>query len=162
MSASARNRGAVPLAKLASRVLGPVTAKRGFAKADLLAAWDEVAGQRYAAVTQPEKLHWPRDGAGAVLTVRVAGPAAVFLQHETEQFIARVNSFLGYNAVTDLRIVQRPLSRDAAVAAEPPPTLSAEEEQAVQRAVGEIDSDDLRDALTRLGEAIAAENLARA
>lgn len=161
MSAASKTYGPVPFARLAAGVLGPVAAKRGFAKADLVAAWDEVAGPRYAAVTRPEKLQWPRDGAGgAVLTVRVAGPSAVLLQHETEQFIARVNAFLGYNAVTQLRIMQRPIEAPPRAKKEPPP-LSDAEKQAVAEAVADVESDGLRAALMRLGTAIAADGLAR-
>ena len=50
MSAAKKTYGPIPFARLAAGVLGPVAAKRGFAKADLVAAWDEVAGPRYAAV----------------------------------------------------------------------------------------------------------------
>ena len=82
-----------------------------------------------------------------MLTVRVAGPSAVLLQHETEQFIARVNSFLGYNAVTQLRIVQRPIESESRVKKSEPPALTEDEKQAVAAAVADVESDGLRAAL---------------
>ena len=39
-----RRRGPVTLAELVGRVLDPVTARRGFATADLIAAWPEIVG----------------------------------------------------------------------------------------------------------------------
>ena len=151
--------GAVQLASLAAQVIDPLTAKRGFAKADLVLAWSDVVGPRYAALTRPEKLRWPRNGFGAVLTVRVDGPAAVFLQHESEQFIARVNAFLGYSAVTSLRIVQKPIAAEGPPPAAPEP--SEAELAAVQQSVATIEAGGLRDALERLGTAVAADRLAR-
>jgi hypothetical protein len=159
MSVAKKQYGAVHLASLAARVIDPITAKRGFAKADLVSLWGEIVGPRYAATTQPEKLHWPRGGYGAVLTVRVAGASAIFLQHESEQFLERVNSFLGYSAVSELRIVQRPIVQP--VPAAPPPDLPAAEQEAVRASVSAVGAGGLRDALERLGAAIASDRLAR-
>ena len=152
--------GPISLARLASGILNSATAKRGFAKADLIAAWSEVAGARYADVTQPEKLHWPRgEGQGAILTVRVDGPAAVFLQHETEQFIARVNGFLGYSAVSELRIVQKPIAKKPALSP-PPRELPAATEDFIRVSVAGVEDDGLRAALEQLGRAVATDRLA--
>ena len=161
MAAASKPYGPLPLARLASRVLDPATAKRGFAKADLITAWAEVAGPRYAAQTRPEKLVWPRErsAGGAVLTVRAAGSAAIFLQHETEQFIGRVNSFLGYAAVAELRIVQKPITEERPPK-RPPPSISAAEEQTIDRTVAGVENDNLREALAALGKAMAKDRLA--
>jgi hypothetical protein len=159
MSPPKKRHGAVHLASLTAGVIDPITAKRGFAKADLVSLWSDIVGPRYAGTTQPERLHWPRGGYGAILTVRVAGASAIFLQHESAQFLERVNSFLGHRAVAELRIVQRPMARPGPSAT--PPELPAEEMEAVRGAVAAIDPGGLRDALERLGAAIASDRLAR-
>ncbi|MHA1573465.1 MAG: DUF721 domain-containing protein [Alphaproteobacteria bacterium] len=161
MAKGSKGHGPLPIARLASRVINTATAKRGFAKADLISAWAEVAGPRYAALTQPESLRWPRDQAfGAILTVRVDGPAAVFLQHEADQFISRVNAFLGYAAVSELRIVQKPLGKKPATPG-PPIELPPAMEKSIRRAVSDVESDGLRSALEQLGRAVATDRLAR-
>lgn len=161
MRSGSKQHGPIPIARLASLLIDKATAKRGFAKAELVTAWAEVAGPRYAALTQPESLRWPRDQAfGAILTVRVDGPAAVFLQHESDQFISRVNAFLGYAAVSDLRIVQKPLTREPEAPA-PEMELPPAAEKSIRQAVSNIDSDDLRSALEQLGRAVATDRLAR-
>ncbi len=162
MNASAKQRGPVQLARLAARVFDPVTAKRGFAKIDLIAAWSDVVGPRYAANTQPEKLQWPRDRSdGAVLTVRVSGPSSVFLQHETEQFIGRINSFLGFAAVSELRIIQRPITKTGRPMPPKQLDLPPADKAAIRQELADIDGGDLREALARLGTAIAQDRLAR-
>ena len=127
-----RRRGVVALSELVGRVLEPVSARRGFATAELIAAWPAIAGPAYADCTQPEKIIWPRetnDGAPApgVLYLRVDGPRAIFVQHELGQVIERVNAFLGYGAIARARIVQGP---------------------------AEVGDGELRDALDRLGRAV--------
>src|SRR5437763_6732962 len=68
-------RGPQHLAGSLSKVLAPLVAKRGFAAADILSAWPEIVGHRYAGCTQPEHLRFERgsaDSAGT-LTIRVEG-----------------------------------------------------------------------------------------
>ena len=55
-----RRRGPIPLSELVGKIVAPVTAKRGFAAADLVAAWPDIAGSRFADCTRPEKIVWPR------------------------------------------------------------------------------------------------------
>lgn len=162
MGTRSKQRGPVQLARLASKVIDPATAKRGFAKADLVSAWAEIAGPRYGAVTQPERLHWPRSqsSSGAILTVRVNGPAAIFLQHETEQFLDRINAFLGYAAVAELRLVQKPIDSKPRPES-PPPDLPTATKASIRNTVAGVDNDGLRDALEELGQAIARDRLAR-
>ncbi len=137
-------------------VLDPVAARRGFGTARLLSAWGEVAGPRYAAFTRPEKLAFPRNSGNAgVLTIGVDGPRAVLLQHEIPQILQRVNAFLGFAAVAEIRLVQRAMTPPPAVSA-PPRALSDRERERLDAALAEVDSEGLRGALRELGEAVLA------
>jgi hypothetical protein len=75
----------------------------------LKARWREIAGETLAARTEPVKLVKGRGGAGAVLEIRVDGPAAALIQHQAPEILARVRLFLGEGAVERLRIVQGPV-----------------------------------------------------
>ncbi|MCC6735886.1 MAG: DUF721 domain-containing protein [Bauldia sp.] len=155
--------GPVPLGALAARVIDPAVGRRGFATAELLASWDTIVGARNGAFTQPEKLVFARGQAGGgVLTVRVDGPRAIFLQHEAGQLIARINSFLGFAAVAELRFIQKPLSRKPRKAEAPPPApIPAPLAEALDEAVSTVDGDPLKEALRRLGEGVIRDRLAR-
>lgn len=157
--ANARRKGAVALAELVGKVLDPVTARRGFAKAELVAAWPAIIGPAYAAWTAPEKIVWPRpagddDQTPGVLVLRVDGPRSIFIQHEVPQIIERVNAFLGYAAVGQVRIVQGPV--DAATSAQPTPIppLAPESENALGEALAGVADDGLKAALERLGRGV--------
>ena len=88
----------------------------------LKARWREIVGETLALRTEPVKLTRPRSGAGGVLELKVDGPAAALIQHQAPEILARVNLFLGPEAVARLRIVQGvvrkpPAARNAAEAA---------------------------------------------
>jgi hypothetical protein len=81
----------------------------------LKARWREIVGENLALRTEPVKLTKPRNGAGAVLELKVDGPAAALIQHQAPEILARVNLFLGPDAVARLRITQGAVRRPAAV-----------------------------------------------
>ncbi len=99
------------------RSLGPflkqLDERFGSGPGALQARWREIAGDRVASFTEPVKLSKPRgaalSGGGAVLELRVQGPAAALIQHQAPEILARVNLFLGPGAVDKLRIVQGPV-----------------------------------------------------
>jgi len=161
---SARNRGPIALAELVGRALDPLTARRGFATAELIAGWAEIVGARYADCSRPERIMWPRGAANkdqpGTLVVAVEGPRALFLQHEADQVVERVNGFLGHGAIGRIKIVQGAVSAGPA-AAETADRRSLAEDVDVAKledVLAEVDDPELRSALDRLGRAILSEH----
>lgn len=119
--------------------------------------WREIVGERLARVSRPQKLTRGRAGQGATLELRVPGPAALLVQHQAEEILARVNLYLGAGAVERLRIAQgpiKPLPEPVARPARPAkPPLSAAEEAELKAGVQSA-PEDLADALIRLGRAL--------
>lgn len=155
-----RRRGAIPLSELVGGVIAPVTARRGIATADLVAAWPEIVGSPHADYTAPEKIVWPRhsDGDGpaaGVLVLKVDGPRAIFVQHDLPQIVERVNAFLGYRAIGRARIIQSPVgARSSKVERQAPPSLAPHDEQALEDEIAGVDDDRLKQALARLGRGV--------
>lgn len=141
-----------------------VTAKSferyGFAYAEILGRWREIAGADIAAFSAPERIRWPRSrGAdtaksrrkqGGVLVIRVTDGRAVELQHQTGQIIDRVNTYYGYEAVTGIKLVHGPLPEQK-VTAPVRKELNAEQEADLAMSVAQIEDQELRGALVRLG-----------
>ncbi len=121
--------------------------------------WREIVGDRLAGVSRPQKLTRGRDGQGGTLELRVAGPAALLVQHQAEDILARVNLFLGEGAVTKLRIAQGPVKPLPASAApsrrvgKPAPPLPAAAEADLNASI-EAAPDSLKTALQKLGRAV--------
>jgi hypothetical protein len=123
--------------------------------------WREIVGDRLARVTRPQKLTKGRGGAGGTLELRVAGPAALLVQHQAEDILQRVNLFLGAGSVDKLRIAQGPVKPPAETAAPPkrrPPAqpLTAHDEAELRAAVAAA-PDPLKGPLERLGRAVLGD-----
>ncbi|WP_395665516.1 DUF721 domain-containing protein [Methylocella sp.] len=148
-----RRRGPRPIADLIASAMDKTLARRGFSQAGVLLYWDEIVGERIAAVSQPLSLNWPprgRAGAAATLSVRVEGGFALEMQHLSGVILEKVNAHLGWRCVDRLQLKQGPLERRAPPAprpAPPPPEIVT----AAAAAACAIDDEALRDALTRLG-----------
>lgn len=156
--------GAQPVADLATRILDPVLKKRAGISVALIQSWEEIVGERIASASRPEKIVWPRRMGEddpfepATLVVACEGMAALALQHETGEVIARVNGFLGFSAVGRIRIVQKPVVVDAARKRPGPAKLDGRQEAHLKSVTAQIEDDGLRAALERLGtEVIGAK-----
>ncbi|MGZ2457681.1 hypothetical protein ACVINH_002707 [Rhizobium anhuiense] len=105
------------ISELANGLIDPVLARRAGINTALLGSWSEIAGEDFADCTRPEKIAWARGGNEAggfrpgVLTIACEGARALFLTHAQGELIQRINSFFGFAAVHQIRIVQKPVSQ---------------------------------------------------
>lgn len=111
--------------------------------------WEEIVGPALAALCAPEKLTPGKTG--GTLTVRAGGAAALLLQAQSSEIVARVNLFSGGATVARLAI-QQGAAGGARRAA--PPALSAAQAEALEAELARIATPELRDALRRLGTAV--------
>jgi hypothetical protein len=162
-----RNTGfPVPVSDLATDILDPVLKKRAGMTIGLVQSWDEIVGERLAAVTRPEKIAWPRRRheddpfEPATLIVACSGAAALRLQHETTEIIGRVNAFLGYGAIGRIKIVQKPIETARKEKPRPRP-LTQDEAGKIARVTGAVEDAGLRAALERLGASVLQSNKKR-
>jgi hypothetical protein len=156
-----------PIGAYAARALDPAARARGFATVGLLSEWPAIVGAELAQFTMPDKVVWPqrRDDTGpdsppkghrvegAILVLRVEGPRAIEVQHRSGQILERVNSYFGYRAVAEMRILQAPVARKAARPAAQAPPIDPE----ALPPAAEIEDQGLRGALLRLGSAARAK-----
>src|SRR5262249_17679380 len=145
-----------PLKDLLHKTLGDAFAKQGFASAELVTRWTEIAGAEIAAHSEPEKIRWPRPVEGeapepGTLVLRVEGPTALEIQHQADVVLERVNRFFGWRAGGTLQLRQAPPGpKGQTPPAAPDPGATA----AVAEGLTDINDENLRGALARLGAAI--------
>jgi hypothetical protein len=143
---------------LLGRILDPAARRRGLAEARLLTEWPSIVGPELAARSQPVRLSHGRDRQGGVLSLHVAGSAALELQHSEPQVLERINGFFGYPAVARLHLIQAPLQR---AGGRPLPArrarLTSAEENEVALAVQGVADPALQAALAALGRALKAQ-----
>lgn len=155
-----RNRGPRALAALLPQLAEPALRKRGFTHAALLTRWPDIVGESLAADAAPDRLAFPRgQNSGAVLHVRVAGPAAVELQHLAPQIVERINTFFGYAAVARLALVQGPVEPPPRRRRpEPPGPVPQARAAAIEAGAAAIEDHGLRTAVAALGRAVAGSH----
>jgi hypothetical protein len=146
-----------PAGRALNKTLRELDAKFGQGPGALMARWREVVGPEIARRTEPVKLVKGRNGGPSSLEIRVAGPAAAIIQHQAHDILARVNLFLGADAVQKLRIVQGPL-RGTGEAAPPPrrraAPLDAAEEAKLAEGLANAPDGKLKQALLALGRGV--------
>jgi hypothetical protein len=165
-----RENGFRAIGGLAQRLASGIAAHRakagkGASIVRLRAEWTAIVGPDLSRLTQPEALLSSRGartgvkgagapGAGKVLRLRVAGAAALEIQHSSGQLVERVNAFFGHRMIDDIRLVQ------GAIAARPAPKPIPAPDPAVVARVAErvasVQDPELRAALTRLGARVAS------
>ncbi len=149
-----------PVSDLASAIIDPVLRKRTGVSVGLVQSWDEIVGPRLAAHSRPEKIVWPRRPheddpfEPATLVIACEGFAALHIQHETGEIIARVNSFLGFGAVGRIKIVQKPVKKAPERQKPRLRPISGAEEARIGKTVSGVEDEGLRQSLERLGRTI--------
>jgi hypothetical protein len=146
-----------PLSDILRKTIKDAFAKQGFAATELVTRWPEIVGPEIAAHCEPEKIQWPRpygseEQQPGTLVLRVEGPTAIEIQHLSRIILERVNRFFGWQAVTDLRLRQAPLGRREKPK---PPAVNHEAAKRIAASLPEINDEKLRQALARLGAAVA-------
>ncbi len=138
------------------KLVKDLDARFGQGAGALQARWREVVGAEVAKRTEPVKLVKGRNGGPSSLEIRVAGPSAAIIQHQAHEILARVNLFLGPEAVQKLRIVQGPL-RNAPEPVAPrkrAQPLDAAAEAKLAEGLAEAPDGKLKQALMALGRGV--------
>ncbi|HXX08554.1 MAG TPA: DciA family protein [Pseudolabrys sp.] len=146
-----------PLSELLSATLTDVLKAQGFASTEIISRWPDIVGAEIAAHSEPLKISWPRPVGEerpepATLVLRVEGPAALEIQHLSAVILERVNRFFGWQAIGQIALRQAPLHRRERQPPAPPtdPTMAAR----IAESLPDVESEELRQALGRLGAAI--------
>ena len=133
-------------------------ARYGFAYADLITQWPAIVGETLAQWSEPERIKWPRAGAGerkqgGTLVIRVVPGRGLDLQHQTPQIIDRINSFYGYCAIASVKIMQGTIS-GRKTGRPAPGELGPDQAKALEARLEAVADPDLKAALRRLGKGI--------
>ncbi|PXA98985.1 DUF721 domain-containing protein [Nostoc sp. 3335mG] len=100
-----RSNRARPVSELLPDVGRAAFRKFGFVQHAVVSRWAEIVGDRYARVSSPESIRFPKgERSEGVLHLVVTGAYAPMMQHIAPEIVDRVNRFFGYTAVGKLQI----------------------------------------------------------
>jgi len=139
-------RGPRKLGSLAGPTARGLAASKGFAVMSIATRWADIAGPQLAPHARPISVT-----PAGVMTVKVEGAAALLIQHQQRDLLARIALISGEGVVKSLKIVQGPIARARTITPKPPPPrLSPAEEEAVVQSVARVDDPALRESLRLL------------
>ena len=90
----------------------PAFQRHGFASEQLAAQWPAIVGAGSAAQAKPERINWPRTSEqqkqklGGTLVLRAPAAFALDIHYEIPRLIERINQFLGYGAISTIKVVK--------------------------------------------------------
>jgi hypothetical protein len=149
-----RRRRTEPVAARLPGLLAKTARKKGFAEGDILTAWRKICPE-YADFSYPEKL-WK-----GTLTVAVNSDSARNdLSYWVPTLMERVNSFYGVQAVENVRFVTKNFEFSRQTGEHTPQRNEAALKRAAKMCKN-VQDDDLRDALTKLGSWILKKGTAK-
>ena len=121
----ARSRRARAVSDLLPNAGGAAFRRFGFVQSSIVSRWREIVGARYAAVSSPESIRFPRGKKSCgVLTLVVEGAHAPLMQHVAPTIVERVNNFFGYPAVERVAFRQGIVQAAKAKPRPAPPSLT--------------------------------------
>ena len=138
--------------------------KRGFAVMRLVTHWVEIVGEETAEMAQPVDIGYAREGFGATLTLLTTGAHAPVLQTLLPQIREKVNACYGHNAISRIRITQTApdgfwtSQSDQTGNSKNPKEPAPEIRKASSSIVGELENQDLKQALERLGASVLSRS----
>lgn len=148
------------IASVLPKISEPALRRRGFATAEIVTRWQEIAGEALAAESAPDHLNFPKNSRkGGTLYVAASGSVALQIQHQEPTILQRINVYFGYPAVERISISQtshryKIIKKDKNTPIDPTPRQIAN----IQSATKTIDKPDLREALDKLGIAVERDN----
>lgn len=145
------------LSELVDKPLADAFKRQGFASREIVTRWPQIVGAEIALNAEPVRMQWQRkngeiDSEPGTLVLRVEGPAAIEIQHQSGLILERVNRFFGWHAVGAIALRQAPLTRREKPKTRPKPDPAAAKR--VADTLTGIADEPLRQALGRLGAAV--------
>tara|TARA_Y100000589_G_scaffold203582_1_gene192073 strand:+ start:431 stop:940 length:510 start_codon:yes stop_codon:yes gene_type:complete len=139
-----------------SRLTKPIFGNRGLADGTVAKEWCQIVGPMIAKHSRPDRISYAnRERHSGLLHLRVDHSAmATELQHLEPQLLERINGYFGFKAVAKMRFIHGPLKDTPSAEASASPRPEPPQNPAVAQEVTTVEDPELREALTRLGNAV--------
>lgn len=159
---AARRARSQPLGRMISGLTHKALDKRGFVDAAIVNEWPSIAGELIGSHSLPDRIRFPRDRSqpGTLYLILENGALATEVIHFQPVLLERINRFFGFRAVGDIKIIHGPLPKKRTDKRPPLPQIRPERMAEIEQSLSGVADDELKDALTRLGEHVARRRAA--
>lgn len=141
---------------LTERVIGKKSAVLG----QMLLNWKHIVGENISTKTIPLKLSYPKSkAAGATLYLSVKSAYSLEITQYAPRIIERINSFVGYGAVEQIRLIHMLAHSSQSMARKAKKPLSSEKRKIIEQATASVTDETLRKTLQSFGHHIMAEEI---
>lgn len=134
-------------------IVRPILGKRGFVRVEIIESWSDIVGESLSVGIHPEKLKFEKGArTNGTLYVKSAGGAfALLCEHNKKKILDRINTFFGYPAVANIRILQGKLQLNVVDKTEVSIEISEEERKQIREKAALIEDEQLRETLYQTG-----------
>lgn len=135
------------------QIAKPLFDKNMMAFIDLASNWTTLAGSDLAVGTCPKCLKFSRSNrTGGVLHIAVqSGAFALVLEHKKELILSRINTFFGFPAVRELRVIQGAFKKEKPSEIRKKFELSENQRHELEKTLAGIEDAELYDTLFQIG-----------
>ena len=140
------------LTKEVRLIAKPLFDKNMMAFIDIASNWNTLAGSELAAGSAPQCLKFSKSNrTGGVLHVAVqSGAFALVMEHKKDLILSRINTFFGFPAVKELRLMQGAFKKEKPKIVEKKFVLSDEQKQQLEKTLGGITDEQLHETLFQM------------
>ena len=141
------------LTKEVRAIAKPLFDKNMMAFIDIASQWSFLVGEELAQGTRPEKLKFAGSNrTKGVLYVAVqSGAFALVLEHKKDLILSRINSFFGFPAVSQLRVMQGAFKPVLKPAVQNQKNLTPAQKEQLEKALANITDEQLHETLFQIG-----------
>ena len=140
-------------ASFAQPLLGKALGKRGISDVRIISNWADIVGVELSKVSAPSKITYKnKERTGGILHISVVGALATEISYQSGVIVEKVNSFIGYGAVADIRLKPDFVVKDE-IQAQTEIEIKNDSEE-LKKMLSSVDDEKLKNALHRLGRHI--------
>lgn len=149
------------ISNFAAKLLG----KKGLIEMKILTSWKSIVGDELSKHSLPEKISFKKDERdnGVLHLIVESGAFALEIGHNTPVILEKINTFFGYSAVSQIKIIQSQTffckdDEDYSEHKENKKLVSSEQQNYIKEITEDIKNTELKERLRSLGENIFKQN----
>ncbi|MGH1403149.1 MAG: DUF721 domain-containing protein [Alphaproteobacteria bacterium] len=151
-----------PLSESTARVASRNFSRKYIALGRLVNEWEDIMGKDFSNKAQPLKINYRKAPKGqkakASLDIATSASNATLLSYQKDLIIERMNRIFGDTWITDIRFVVSELPEDPPAKRIMPKPLSGGEKKILSNMLDQIEDQDIKDRLEKLGKAILTDD----